>query len=279
MRLAFPVKQKIVVVWKYFNGLNFLFIILQANFFMRLLFACLLISTSLFSKAQKVVKYYDAGWAPAAQDKAVYYADFIKEGNVYKTSSYWITGNILRGKSTFADTIMERPIGMQVLYARNGHVEDSSFYADGKAQYLFHYYPNNQLATHYYLPANAKEPTIEGYDEDGKKIKNYVFEKEAEFRGGQKAWQSYIAKSATRDFGIKGDGALTATVQIQFIVDGDGNVSAAKVLQSSGYKEIDKDALRVIRESPLWNSAVQFNKPVKAYRVQPITYSLTDKKK
>ncbi len=47
---------------------------------------------------------------------------------------------------------------------------DSAFYADGKAQYLFHYYPNNQLAMHYYVPANGKEPTVEGYDEDGKKI-------------------------------------------------------------------------------------------------------------
>ena len=246
---------------------------------MRLLFVCLFMSASIFSKAQKVVKYYDATWASAPQDKAVYYADFTKEGDVYKTTSYWIAGNILRGRSTFANTIMEKPIGTQILYARNGHVEASAFYADGKTQYLFHYYPNNQLAMHYYLPTNAKEPVIEGFDEDGKKIKNYVFEKEAEFRGGQKAWQSYIAKSATKDFGIKGDGALTATVQIQFIVDGDGNVSAAKVLQSSGYKEIDRDALRVIRESPLWNSAVQFNKPIKAYRVQPFVYNLADKKK
>ena len=216
---------------------------------------------------------------PAPQDKAVYYADFIKEGNVYKTNSYWIAGNVLRGRSTFPDTVMEKPVGLQVLYARNGQVEDSAFYEDGKTEYLFHYYPNRQLAMHYFLPANAKEPIIEGYDEDGKKIKNYIFEKEAEFKGGSKAWQSYIAKSVTRDFGIKGDGALTATVQIQFIVDADGNVTAAKVLQSSGYKEIDKDALRVIKESPSWSGAIQFNKPVKAYRVQPFTYSLTDKKK
>ena len=58
--------------------------------------------------------------------------------------------------------------------------------------------------------------------------------KKLNLKGGQKAWQLYIAKNATRDLGIKGDGALTATVQIQFIVVGDGNVSAAKVLQSSG---------------------------------------------
>lgn len=186
----------------------------------------------------------------------------------------------MRGKSTYADTILQNPIGMQVLYSRKGALEDSAFYADGKAKYLFHYYPNKQLSMHYYLPENGKEGVIEGYDEDGKKIKNYVFEKEAEFKGGQKAWQSYIAKNASKDLSVKGeDGATTAIVQIQFIVDEEGNVSTAKVLKSSGYKEIDKDALRAINESPLWNSAVQYNRPVKAYRVQPVTYSLTDKKK
>ncbi len=246
---------------------------------MRLSLVFLLIISNFFVRSQTIVKYYDAKWAAAPQDKAVYYTNFIKEGNFYKTTSYWLAGNALRGKSTYADTVLENPIGLQVLYSRKGAVEDSGFYAEGKAQYLFHYYPNKQLAMHYYLLDNAKEGIVEGYNEDGKKIKNYVFEKEAEFRGGQKAWQSYIAKNATKDLAVKGDGTTTATVQIQFIVNEDGNVSIAKVLQSSGYKEIDKDALRVINESPKWNSAVQFNKPVKAYRVQPITYSLTDKKK
>lgn len=55
---------------------------------MKLLFACLMMSFSLLSEAQKVLKYYDAFWAAAPQDKAVYYADFTKEGNVYQTTSY-----------------------------------------------------------------------------------------------------------------------------------------------------------------------------------------------
>ncbi len=184
---------------------------------MRFLITALLIISCLFSSAQKVVKYYDAAWMQTTQDKAVYYADFIKDGNVYKCNSYWISGNVLRGRSTFPDTIMQNPSGAQVMYSKNGHIEDSAFYEEGKTKYLFHYYPNNQLAMHYYLPANAKEAITEGYDEDGKKIKNYIFEKEAEFKGGQKAWQSFLAKNASKDLAVKGEGALTATVQVQFI--------------------------------------------------------------
>ncbi|MEO6638487.1 MAG: TonB family protein [Ginsengibacter sp.] len=132
---------------------------------------------------------------------------------------------------------------------------------------------------HYYLPDNAKEGIVEGYDEDGKRIKNFVYQKEAEFRGGQKAWQTYITKSDIKDLAVKGDSAYTASVQIQFIVDVDGNVSTVKILTSSGYKKIDQDALRVIRESPLWNTAIQFNKPVRAYRVQPFVYQMEAKAK
>ena len=246
---------------------------------MKFLITVFFIITCLFSAAQKVVKYYDADWIPTTHDKAFFYAEFIKEGNVYKCISYWMAGNRLRGRSNFADTIMENPIGTQLLYFKNGHIEDSILYSDGKTKYLFHYHPNNTLAVHYYLPDNGKEAISEGYDEDGKKIKNFIFSKDAEFKGGQKAWQSYLSKNASKDLTVKGDGTITASVQIQFTIDEDGNVTKTKIFKSSGYKEIDRDALRVISESPVWNNAIQFNKPVKAMRIQPITYTLNDKKK
>ncbi len=135
------------------------------------------------------------------------------------------------------------------------------------------------LAAHYYIPDGKDEGVAEGFDEDGKKIKNYVYEQEAEFKGGQKAWQQYILKSVSKDLKIKGEGDITANVQVQFIVNKDGEVSVAKILKSSGYAQVDKDALRVIKESPSWNAAIQFNRPVNAYRVQPFVYKLEAEKK
>jgi antitoxin component YwqK of YwqJK toxin-antitoxin module len=93
---------------------------------------------------------------------------------------------------------MQLPVGLQVLYFENGQVEDSSFYEDHHIKYSFHYYPNNQLESHYYLPDNKKEGIAEGYDESGKRIKKYVFEKEPEFKGGEKAWVAYIKKTYQR---------------------------------------------------------------------------------
>ncbi len=71
---------------------------------------------------------------------------------------------------------------------------------------------------------------------------------------------------------------MNAQVQVKFTIDKEGNAANVKIFKSSGYKEIDKDALRVISESPVWNNAIQFNNPVKAFRVQPFSYKLLDEK-
>lgn len=248
---------------------------------MKELFACIFTFAFSVATAQtKVTKYYDANWSETTKEKAAFYADFIKDGSYYNCSSYWLNTQIIRGKSIYPDTAMADPIGVQVLYYKDGHPADSSFFQDKQLKYSFHYYPNRQLAAHYFLPDNKKEGVSEGYDESGKKIKNYVYQKEAEFKGGQKAWVGYITKNVSKDFTVKGGSEeVTATVKIEFIVDENGDVVVPKIKISSGYKNVDNDALSVIRNSPGWNSAILYNVPVKAYRIQPFIYILKPEKK
>ncbi|MEP6585015.1 MAG: energy transducer TonB [Ginsengibacter sp.] len=227
----------------------------------------------------KITKYYDASWMETSKDKAAFYADFVKDGSNYNTTSYWINTSNMRGRSTFPDTVMQFAIGTQVLYFKNGQVEDSSLFEDKQVKYSYHYYPNNQLAVHYYVPDNKKEGVTEGYDESGNKIKNYIFQKEAEFKGGSKAWMNYISKNATAGLTVKADSTITASAQVQFIVDENGDILKPKILKSSGYKNVDNDALALIANSPQWNYGILYNKPIKSYRVQPITYILRPEKK
>lgn len=243
-------------------------------------FFCLLSVTSFTVTAQnRVTKYYDAKWMETTKEKAVFYADFIREGANYNCTSYYANTNNVRGKSTYADTVMQLPIGLQVLYFKNGHVEDSSYYENKEVKYSYHYYPNNQLEVHYSLDDNKKE-TTDAYDESGKKMKNYIFMKEAEFKGGQSAWVKYISKNASQDMTEKGvTEGQTAMVTVQFIVDENGDVIVPKILKSSGFKNLDNDALQVIGNSPSWKNAIQYNKPVKAFRIQPIIYTLRPVKK
>lgn len=239
-------------------------------------FIGLLVIISSTTNAQtKVTKYYDIYWTEVSKEQAMFYADFIKEGSYYNCISYWINTQKIKGKSTFADTVMTHPIGEQILYFKNGHVEDSIFFDDNQVKYQYHYYPNNQLAAYYHLLDNKKEGIVVGYDESGKEIKNYIFLKEAKFKSGEKGWTNYIYKNTAKDLSVKGNKEKTATVNIEFIIDEDGNVIKPKVKKSSGYKNIDQDALQIIANSPLWENAILYNKPVKAYRMQPFIYVLT----
>jgi TonB family protein len=242
-------------------------------------FFMLIVAFSTVDAQIKVTKYYNANWTETPKEKATFYADFVKNGENYNCTSYWAKTNILRGKSTYADTVMQFPIGLQVLYFKNGHIEDSSYFEDKKFKYTYQYYPNDQLALHYYIPENKKEGIAEGYDESGKKIRNYIFEKQSQFKGGQKAWASYINKNAAKDLTVKGNEQVTVTVQVEFIVDENGYVINPKILKSSGYKNVDNDALRIIADSPTWTNPIQFNKSIKEYKVQPIIYTLKPEKK
>jgi TonB family protein len=246
---------------------------------MKLFFSLLLFAFSAGKAQTRITKYYDANWTETVKGKAAFYADFIKDGNYYHTTSYDMGTNNVRGRSTYKDTLMQLPVGSQVLYFKNGHVQDSSFFQDQHAKYVYHYFPNGQLQMHYYLPDDQKVGVVEGYDESGKRVKNYIFQKEAEFKGGLKAWASYITKNAAKDLTVKGDQQVMAQVVVEFIIDESGQVVAPKIRKSSGYRSVDNDALRVIADSPTWKNAIQFNQPVKAYRVQPFTYILTPEKK
>lgn len=229
----------------------------------------ILIAFHLISNSQTIKKYYN-DWEVTSKEKAVFYAEFVKQGNVYRCTSYWIAGNHLRGRSTYPDTLFENPIGLQTRYFKNGRIEDSIFYEEGKLKFLYHFYPNKQLAYHY-EPGNK---IAEGYDENGKKIKNYTYEREAEFKGGSKEWLKYLQKNTSKDITVKGKGVGEAAVEVKFIIDEEGNVTNPKIFKSSGYKQVDSDAIRVISESPAWRNAIQYNTPVKALRIQPFKYTL-----
>ena len=223
----------------------------------------------------KMVKYYDEDVSPAPKERSTYYAEFVKLGDRYNVTIYWTASNALNGKMICADTSLSKPVGLALSYYKNGRTEDSTFFDDdSKVINRYHYYPNRQLELHYYFPDGQTQPVIEAYDETGKKIKNYIYEKEAEFKGGDKAWNSYLIKNANTELRAPGNTDVTATVKVLFAVNEFGFTAKPKVIESSGITSVDRDAIRVILASPQWNNAIQFNKPVKVYRIQPITYQL-----
>jgi TonB family protein len=241
----------------------------------RLSFFLFFLFSYCYAQAQIITQYYGINWNPTKKDSASFYADFVKDGEVYQCTSYYAATGRIYGRSVYSDTSFGFAKGTYVRYTENGTLEDSAYYEKlGSMVYGYHYHPNGKLAGKYFLPEGAKDPEMEGYDEKGKRIKNYIFFREAEFKGGNQKWITFLTKSLSTEFTTKNKTEEYKTVVVEFIVDKSGNVVNTKVFESSGNSALDADAVRTIQSSPQWIPAIQYNKPVNAYRRQPVTYVL-----
>lgn len=229
----------------------------------------------LFSEAQSVTKYYDADWQEARPEKAMYVAEFTKTETGYKCLSYWKSSKKKREESLYADTSMSRPNGLQKVYHKNGNLEDSVVYsADGKMVEAYHYYSNKQLEAHYIATADGKGVVREAYDETGSKIKNYIYLRPAEPKGGANGWKNYFQKAAPKDLTSGKPEPQTVHLKLSFYIDPEGNVAGAKIIESSGLRAVDQEAIRAVYNSPKWTPAIYKNKALRVPVVLPMTYEL-----
>ncbi len=95
---------------------------------------------------------------------------------------------------------------------------------------------------------------------------------ESDFPGAQKGWAAYLGKKLKYPERAQ-DANVSGTVRIQFIVDTEGHIQNPQVIKSVEYS-LDKEAMRMITESPAWIPAFQYGKKVKSYKIQPITFRL-----
>jgi TonB family protein len=240
---------------------------------MKILATIILALGSLYGASQTVTKYYDDHGNEVPADKAVYFVKFIKDKDMYQGTTYWKDDNALRGKGTYTDATLSSPDGTVVKYDKKGSLQDSIYYEGGKIDFSYRYYPNGQVAIHYHLPTNKTVGITEFFDENGKKINNFIMAREAEFNGGESAWQAYLKKSIDKDFAVKRDRDSTfPSAEVSFTIDEEGQVTNPKITRSSGFKNVDKDALRVISDSPKWTPAISYNKAIKANKVQTVMY-------
>ncbi|MDP9076976.1 MAG: TonB family protein [Bacteroidota bacterium] len=95
-----------------------------------------------------------------------------------------------------------------------------------------------------------------------------------QFPGGLEGFGHYLSKNirypaAMREQGVQGK------VIIGFIVEKDGSLSNIQVRRGVA-DEIDKEALRVISESPKWAPGIQNGRPVRVQYSVPISFTLVD---
>ena len=99
---------------------------------------------------------------------------------------------------------------------------------------------------------------------------------EAEYPGGQGAWQNYLRKNLNGQVATDNSAPPgTYRVVVKFIVAKDGTISDVTPETSMGYG-MEQEAIRVIKKGPKWTPAQQNGNIVKAYRSQPIVFQVSE---
>jgi antitoxin component YwqK of YwqJK toxin-antitoxin module len=167
--------------------------------------------------------------------------------------------------------------GVQVSWYNEGVVSSSGYWISDtlKKGRWNYYFPNGkQKATEDYV--EGKRIAASCYDSAGNRLPDgECVESEAQFK---KNWAQYMAKTLNANVAAN-NGAPTGkhTVIIQFVIDKDGSISDIKRMTNFGYG-MEEEVERVIKTAPQWIPAKRFGQPVKAYRLQPITFVVEETK-
>lgn len=231
---------------------------------------CLLLAC-MAARSQKIY-YYDSSWVKTTPDKAFLKVEVTTNDLVNYKRFYMSTGK-LHSEINYKDTAYKNPVGIARSFYKDGELLDSSFYNDQSEKvYSYHYFENGRLRGESHYDPSTKKENVKGYDSTGKEISGFILEQEAEFKGGQDGWRNHIVKNLNPNVPVKKKAEEgTYKVIIRFIVSPDGSLSDISPETSLGYG-MEEEAIRVIKKSPRWNPAIQYNRPVKAYRRQPITF-------
>ena len=100
-----------------------------------------------------------------------------------------------------------------------------------------------------------------------------VAEQMPEFPGGMGELMKYLGENIQYPSKAK-DNQWEGVALCQFIVEKDGSIKDAKILQSSGYPLLDTEALRVVLNMPKWTAGKQDGDSVRVQFALPISFKL-----
>ena len=99
-----------------------------------------------------------------------------------------------------------------------------------------------------------------------------VVEQMPEFPGGMEALMKYLQKNIKYPSRAQ-DNNVQGRVMVTFVVNKDGTIVDPEVIKAVD-KDLDNEALRVVKGMPKWNPGKQRGKPVRVKYTVPVTFRL-----
>jgi TonB family protein len=112
-------------------------------------------------------------------------------------------------------------------------------------------------------------------DENPPQVETYkIVEQPPVFPGGEYELLKYISKSIKYP-PIAKENRITGTVYVEFVVDQNGEVVDVRVARGAASKDLDQEAVRVIKSLPKWTPGRQTGKAVRVQFTLPIKFVLS----
>lgn len=236
-----------------------------------LIFSLLLFSFQSAFAQSELIKYYNQNWLEVVSvDSAFYKTTFKRTDTMFSGKTTLVKSNTLHMEGFYKTADLKNPApGSIIQYYEDGTMQDSVYLNHNSEFESRHvYYPSGKLWAIYRAKTKQQKEEVTGFNEKGVQIRGFVYEKEATFPGGLQKWGAYIA-SAKYKFD-KTTPAGTYKVLVKFIVNKSGAITDVGALTNFGYG-LEEMVINVIQKAPRWNSAILLNRPVNAYRIQPVT--------
>jgi hypothetical protein len=173
--------------------------------------------------------------------------------------------------------------GIRLRYARYSYVNNHNNYNNGIHSYSYSDSLTNEGYTFFYSDSGTvsgemrkvgDREVLTSFDKNGKTVDTLIGkpEVEAAFPGGNTAWTRYLEKSLggfnPADYGADNG---KWQVLVRFLVDTDGTISNIKPETNFGHK-MEEMVVTLLKKGPKWKPAIHNGKPVKALRLQPVTF-------
>ncbi len=193
--------------------------------------------------------------------------------------------------------------GLWVQWDSAGHTTDSTIYDAAKKIFEVHTGYNKNGTLDSLIKNNIKDDELERtfYNDSGQ-ITSYAkfkgqngivkyydkgvltstdtvhsrLEIEAEFEGGEQAWRRYISQQINKHIDLLTRAGQSGTCRVRFIIDAEGRPSNVEAITMQG-TALARVAVNAIKNGPKWKPASQYGRFVKAFREQPLSFTISAK--
>lgn len=268
---------------------------------MKILLTFVFAIVTVLSYSQDTISiYYNSHWQRVYNREEVQFRrNYLKEGKLWHAFDYNKSGQLLK-EGRYKSRKFEKKIGDFVYYYENGQLRKKEsfdkkgnlngtfieYYSDGSLSAEGSYVNGNLNGICNFYFKNGQQSAKETYkngeiiEEDYWNIDGHQLvgdeKKEANkmpcFTGGQDKMYEYLSSNVIYPENAKRR-RIEGRVVVTFVVNADGTISDEYVSISQN-KFLDAEALRVVRNMPIWEPGMQHNIPVRVSYNLPIRFTI-----